>query len=181
MKISLWLKYPKLKWIYPKFVYNNHTLEEVPSYKYLKIDIHHKLNSNIVWEKLLVEVGNLFIVLKIIVEKWRSDFGEKKKLVFNMFIIQVIINGCKVQGCSVFKETWRKIEQIWKHFIIHNLKIKSNMPCPILILKVGLPPMQSKAMISYLLYKYKLVNIRKRGFRETQRKVGWGLWVRFLF
>jgi hypothetical protein len=31
---------------YDTFVYKNYNLEEVPSYKYLGIDIHHKLNWN---------------------------------------------------------------------------------------------------------------------------------------
>ena len=31
---------------YTNFVYNNSNLEEVSSYKYPRIDIHHKLNWN---------------------------------------------------------------------------------------------------------------------------------------
>jgi hypothetical protein len=31
---------------YDTFLYDNNSLEEVPSYKYLGIDIHHKLNWN---------------------------------------------------------------------------------------------------------------------------------------
>ena len=33
------------------FVYDNNSLEEVPSYKYLEINIHHKLNWNYSVEK----------------------------------------------------------------------------------------------------------------------------------
>jgi hypothetical protein len=36
---------------YDNFVYDNNILEEVPSYKYLGIDIHHKLNWNYNIEK----------------------------------------------------------------------------------------------------------------------------------
>jgi hypothetical protein len=36
---------------YDTFVYDNNSLEEVPSYKYLGIDIHHKLNWNYIVEK----------------------------------------------------------------------------------------------------------------------------------
>ena len=36
---------------YANFVYDNNNLEEVSSYKYLWIDIHHKLNSNYNIEK----------------------------------------------------------------------------------------------------------------------------------
>ena len=31
---------------YANLIYNNRNLEEVTSYKYLEIDIHHKLNWN---------------------------------------------------------------------------------------------------------------------------------------
>ena len=36
---------------YGTFVYDNNNLEEVTSDKYLRIDIHHKLNSNYSIEK----------------------------------------------------------------------------------------------------------------------------------
>jgi hypothetical protein len=36
---------------YDIFVYEKNSLEEVPSYKYLGIDIHHKLNWNYSIEK----------------------------------------------------------------------------------------------------------------------------------
>ena len=36
---------------YEKFIYDNRNLEEVNSYKYLGIDIHHKLNWNYSMEK----------------------------------------------------------------------------------------------------------------------------------
>ena len=36
---------------YDTFVYDNNSLEEVPSYKYLGINIHHKFNWNYNVEK----------------------------------------------------------------------------------------------------------------------------------
>ena len=36
---------------YENFIYDNINLEEVTSYKYLRIDIHHKINSNYSIEK----------------------------------------------------------------------------------------------------------------------------------
>ena len=41
----------KSKDTYTNFVYDNNNLEEVSSYKYLGIHIHHKLNSNYSIEK----------------------------------------------------------------------------------------------------------------------------------
>ena len=38
---------------YANFIYNNRNLEEVTSYKYLIIDIHHKLNWNHSIEKII--------------------------------------------------------------------------------------------------------------------------------
>lgn len=67
---------------------------------------------------------------------------------------------CEAQGCSI-NETWKKIKQIKKHFIINNLIIKGNTPYPILILEVGLPPVESKGLIRYPLYKYKLPNMKR--------------------
>ena len=40
-----------MKETYANFVYDNRNLEEVSSYKYLGIDIHHKLNWNYSIEK----------------------------------------------------------------------------------------------------------------------------------
>ena len=54
---------------YANFVYDNRNLEDVSSYKYLGIDIHHKLNWNYNIEKGLVEGGKLALVLKIIIKK----------------------------------------------------------------------------------------------------------------
>jgi hypothetical protein len=39
---------------YDTFVYDNTNLEEVTSYKYLGIDIHHKLNWNYSIEKRII-------------------------------------------------------------------------------------------------------------------------------
>ena len=39
------------KYTYANFIYNNRNIEEVTSYKYLIIDIHHKLNWNYNIEK----------------------------------------------------------------------------------------------------------------------------------
>ena len=51
---------------YANFMYDNSKLEEVSSYKYLGIDIHHKLNWNYSIKKRINEGWNL--VLKITVK-----------------------------------------------------------------------------------------------------------------
>ena len=84
---------------------------------------------------------------------------NKKKFPFETLVTPVILYGCAVWGCSISRESWRKIEQIQKCFITYNLKIKSNTPYPILLIKAGLSPIESLAMIRFLLYKHKLNNI----------------------
>ena len=51
------------------------------------------------------------------------------------------------------------IEQIQKRFITYNLKIKSNTPYPILLIKVGISPIESMAMTRYLMYKHTINNM----------------------
>ena len=53
---------------YGNFVYDNNNLEEVSSYKYLGIDIHHKITGTITLRKGLMEGGNLILFLRIIVK-----------------------------------------------------------------------------------------------------------------
>ena len=73
---------------YANFVYDNSNLEEVSSYKYLGIYIHHKLNWNYRIEKGLMEGGKLILVLKIIVNQtiWscRIKISSSSKLLSSM-------------------------------------------------------------------------------------------------
>ena len=48
---------------YDTFVYDKNKLEEVTSYKYLGIDIHHKLNWNYSIEKMIIGDGKLVRLL----------------------------------------------------------------------------------------------------------------------
>ena len=107
---------------------------------------------------------------------------DKKKLLFETIVTLVILYGCEVWGCSISRESWRKIEQIQKRFIMYNLKIKSNTPYPILLIRVGLSPIESLAMTRLLLYKHKINNmgdhrLPKLAFNSSQNhlrlKQGW--------
>ena len=107
---------------------------------------------------------------------------NKKKLLFETLVTPVILYGCEVWGCSISQESWKKIEQIQKCFITYNLKIKSNTPYPILLIEVGLSPIDSLAMTRLLLYKHKINNVRdhrlpKLAFNSSQNhlrlKRGW--------
>ena len=81
---------------------------------------------------------------------------DKKKFLFETLVIHVILYGCEVWGCNISREYWSNIEQIQKRFITYNLKIKSNTPDPILLIELGLSPIESIVMTRYLMYKYKI-------------------------
>jgi hypothetical protein len=96
------------------------------SYKYLGIDIHHKLNWNYSIEKRIIGGWKAYYGLENnckSVDLWSWD---KNKLLFETLVTPVILYGCEVWGCSISRESWRKIEQIQKNFITYNLKIKGN-------------------------------------------------------
>jgi len=84
---------------------------------------------------------------------------DKNKLLFENLVTPVILYCCEVWGCSISKESSRKIEKIQKRFITYNLKIKINTPYPIILIEAGLSPIESLAMIRFLLYKHKINNI----------------------
>jgi hypothetical protein len=135
-------------------------LEEVPSYKYLGIDIHHKLNWNYSIEKRINGGWKAYYGLENnckSTDLWLWD--KKKKSPLSHSRHSVILYGCEVWGCSISRESWRKIEQIQKNFITYNLKIKGNTPYPILLIEASLSPIESIAMIRYLTYKNKINNM----------------------
>ena len=70
---------------------------------------------------------------------------DKNNFLFETLVIPVILYGCEVWGCNISRESWRNIEEIQKQFITYNLKIKSNTPCPILLIEVSISP--SRALL----------------------------------
>ena len=144
---------------YANFMYDNNNLEEVYSYKYLGIDIHHKLNWNHSIEKRINGGWKAYFGLETNCKMENLVMWDKKKFLFETLVTPVILYGCEVWGCSISKESWRKIEQIHKRFITYKLKIKSNTPYHILLVEAGLSPIESLAMLRFLLYKHKISNI----------------------
>jgi len=107
---------------------------------------------------------------------------DTKKLLFETFVTPVILYGCEVWGCNISRESWKMIEHIHKRFITYKLKIKINTPYPILLIEVGLSPIESLAMTRLLLYKQKINNmgdhrLPKLAFNSIQKhlriKRGW--------
>jgi hypothetical protein len=96
---------------YDTFVYENNNMEEVNSYKYLGNDIHHKLNWNYSIEKRIIGGCKAYYGLENncnLVDLWILD---KKKLLFETLVTPIILYGCEVWGCSISRESWRKIVQ----------------------------------------------------------------------
>ena len=129
------------------------------SYKYLGIDIHHNLNWNYSIEKMINRGWKAYFGLENNYKSSNLVMGDKIKFPFETLVIPIILYGCEVWGCNISSESWRKIEQIRKRFITYNLKIKSNMPYPIILIKVGLSPIKSMVMTRYLMYKHKINNM----------------------
>ena len=109
---------------YTNFVYDNSNLEEVSSYKYLGIDIHHKLNRDYSIEKRINGGWKAYFGLENSCKATNLMMWDKKKLLFETLVTPVILYGCEVWGCNISRESWSKIEKIHKHFITYNLKIK---------------------------------------------------------
>jgi hypothetical protein len=74
-----------------------------------------------------------------------------------------ILYGCEFWGCGISRESWRNIDHVQKNFITYNLKIKGNIPCPILLIEVSISPIEGMAMIRYLMYKNNINNMKTRG------------------
>jgi hypothetical protein len=163
-------------------MYDNNNLEEVTSYKYLIINLHHKLNWNYSIEKRINGGWKAYYGLENNCKSMDLWLWDKKKLLFETLITLVILYGCEVWGCNISRESWRKIEKIQKCFITYNLKIKGNTPYPILLIEVSLSPIESMAMTRYLMYKNKINNMEDKRLpkiasnssqNHLQLKQGW--------
>ena len=95
--------------IYAKVVYENSNLEKVIFYKYLGIDIHHKLNSNYSIEKMINGGWKTYFGLKNNCKEANLVMWDKRKLLFETLVTLVILYGCEVWGCNISRESWRKI------------------------------------------------------------------------
>jgi len=121
------------------------------------------LNNNFYIKKFQYFNSSLFILDFIsLLTKYNYNIflmWDKKQFLFETLVTLVILYGCEVWSCNISRESWRKIEQIHKLFITYNLKIISNTPYPILLIEGGLSPIESLAMIRFMLYKHNLNNV----------------------
>ena len=76
----------KSKVTYANFVYDNRNLEEVSSYKYVGIDIHHKLNWNYSSEKRINGGWKAYFGLENNSKGANLVMWDKKKFLFETLI-----------------------------------------------------------------------------------------------
>jgi hypothetical protein len=81
---------------YDTFAYDNNNLEEVTSYKYLGIDIHHKLNWNYNIEKRIIGGWKAYYGLENNCKSTDLWSWDKKKLLFETLVTPIILYGCEV-------------------------------------------------------------------------------------
>jgi hypothetical protein len=90
---------------YDTFIYDNNNLEEVTSYKYLGIDIHHKLNCNYSIEKRVIWGWKAYYGLENNCKSTELWIWDKKKFFFETLVMHAILYGCEVCGCSISRES----------------------------------------------------------------------------
>ena len=83
---------------YTNFVYDNNNLEEVYSYKYLGIDIHHKLNWNHSIEKRINGGWKAYFGLENNCKTTNIVMWDKKKLLFGTLVTPEHKWECRGEG-----------------------------------------------------------------------------------
>ena len=139
------IKYKKIT--HGSFVYYNHYLNEVSSYKYLGIDFPHQFNWNYRIEKRII-----IMILKKIVIQSIFTFGVKKCSSLRLSSPLLSYTDVKFQ-VAIYLESWRKIEMIQKKFITYNLKIKGNTPILSSWSKWVCPPLKEQLCLYILCIK----------------------------
>ena len=84
------------------FIYGNRNIEEVTSYKYLRIHIDHKLNWNYSFEKRINGGWKAYFDLENKCKSSNLVMWDKKTFLFETLVIHVILHGCEVWGCRHF-------------------------------------------------------------------------------
>ena len=80
---------------YSNFGYDNINLEEVSTYKYIGIDIHHKLNSNYSIEKRINGGWKAYFGIENNCKAYKLVMWNTKKLMFETLVSHFILYGCE--------------------------------------------------------------------------------------
>ena len=81
---------------YANFIYDNRNLEEMTSYKYLRIDIHQKLNWNYSIEKMINGGWKAYFGLENNCKSVNLVMWDKNKFIFETLVSPIILYDCEV-------------------------------------------------------------------------------------
>ena len=82
--------------------------------------------------------------------------GAKSNRVQNMCCVQTVLYGVEVWGASISAHTWNDIEKIQKKFICRHLGVKKTTPYSVLLLEIGLLPLEISALKQMYAYIIKV-------------------------
>ena len=71
---------------------------------------------------------------------------------FGLLVIPVVLYGCEVWASSTSDLQWMQIEKIQKHMITSKFKIKSSVPCEIMLSEMGVASIEAIAMVRLIRY-----------------------------
>jgi hypothetical protein len=90
---------------YDTFTYDNNSLEEVPSYKYLRIDIHHNINWNYNIEKMINGGWKVYYGFEKNCKLANLCLWDKTNLLLETLVTPIILYGCEVWGFIISQES----------------------------------------------------------------------------
>ena len=85
------------------FIYDNHCLEQVSSYKYLGIDFPHHINWNYNIEKMIIGGWKTYYELENNCKMVDLYIWSQKRFLFETLITPVVLQGCEVWDFSIPK------------------------------------------------------------------------------
>ena len=145
----------------PHLLFEGEKIKVVYSYKYLGVN----MSSNWSWATCVKDwVANGFKAFYSMMNKCKlaslATWKLKKKL-FVSLVRPVLLYGVQVWAPSTSKSNWPKIEAIQKLFLEMELGVQSQTPYILTLAKVGLLPLEVKALfitLRYVMYIRKLDN-----------------------
>ena len=134
-----------------KFLCSNLMLMSLHFWVFPSLMVHFNL-----WSFNAILYKSWWKYLGSIIGGWKAYYGlennckstelwswDKKKILFERIFTPIILYGCELWGCSISRESLRKIEKLKNNFITCNIKIKGNTPYTILVLETSCPPLRA--------------------------------------
>ena len=74
------------------------------------------------------------------------------KVLFGLLVCPIMLYGCEFWASSTPVSKWKQIEKIQKRLIMSKFKIKSLVPCEIMLSETGATPIKAIAMVWLIRY-----------------------------